>query len=156
MTAPRHISDFVWRVMGWLNPRIARRFRSGKKPSQLVLILTTTGRKTGHPHKTPLQYELLDDSYYVASARGIQADWCRNILVNPLVKVEVAGREFLAQAEVISDPEQIADFLELRLERHPRMVKALMRFEGLPAVYSRAELEEFASHKAIVALHPSP
>lgn len=156
MTPPRHIPGFVWRVMGWLNPRITRRFRSGKKPSQLVLILTTTGRKTGHAHKTPLQYELLDGSYYVASARGIQADWYRNILANPSVTIEVGGREFLAQADAISDPEQIADFFELRLERHPRMFKTLMRLEGLPAVFSRAELEEFASHKALVALHPCP
>ena len=153
MTASRQIPDFVWRVMGWLNPRISRRFRKGRKASQLVLVLTTTGRKSGHSHKTPLQYELLDGAYYVGSARGTQADWFKNIMVDPKVTVEIAGREFSAQAETITDPVRIADFFEIRLERHPKMIKAMMRIEGLPAEYSRKELEEFASHKALVALH---
>jgi deazaflavin-dependent oxidoreductase (nitroreductase family) len=116
-------------------------------------VLITTGRKSGRPHRTPLQYELLDGAYYVGSARGTQADWYRNILVDPKVTVEIAGREFSAQAEAITDPVRIADFLEIRLERHPKMIGAMMRFEGLPAVFSRAELEEFTSHKALVALH---
>ena len=153
MTAPRQIPDFVWRVMGWLNPRISRRFRKGRKASQLVLVLTTIGRKSGRSHKTPLQYELLDGAYYVGSARGTQADWYRNILGDPKVTVEIAGREFSAQAEAITDPVRIADFLEMRLERHPKMIRAMMRFEGLPAKFSRKELEEFASHKALVVLH---
>jgi deazaflavin-dependent oxidoreductase (nitroreductase family) len=139
--------------MGWLNPLISRRFRRGSKPSQLVLVLTTTGRKSGRPHKTPLQYELLDGAYYVASARGTQADWFQNILGDPVVTVEIAGREFSAQAEAITDPMRTADFFEIRLERHPKMMKALMRIEGLPAKFSRKELEEFASHKALAALH---
>ena len=153
MTAPRQIPDFVWRVMGWLNPRISRRFRKGRKASQLVLVLTTIGRKSGRSHKTPLQYELLDGSYYVGSARGTQADWYRNILDDPKVTVEIAGKEFSAQAEAISNPVRIADFFEMRLERHPKMIRAMMRFEGLPAKFSRKELEEFASHKALVVLH---
>ena len=153
MTAPRQIPDFVWRVMGWLNPRISRRFRKGRKASQLVLVLTTIGRKSGRSHKTPLQYELLDGAYYVGSARGTQADWYRNILGDPKVTVEIAGREFSAQAEAITDPVGIADFIEMRLERHPKMIGAMMRIEGLPAEYSRKELEEFVSQKALVALH---
>lgn len=153
MTAPRQIPDFVWRVMGWLNPRISRRFREGRKASQLVLVLTTIGRKSGRSHKTPLQYEMLDGAYYVGSARGTQADWYRNILGEPKVTVEIAGKEFPAQAEAISDPVRIADFLELRLERNPKMIRTMMRIEGLPADFSREELEEFASYKAIAALH---
>jgi len=118
-----------------------------------VLVLTSTGRKSGRPHKTPLQYELWDGAYYAASARGTQADWFQNILDDPKVTVEIAGKEFSAQAEAISNPVLIADFLEMRLERHPKMIRAMMRFEGLPAKFSRKELEEFASHKALVVLH---
>jgi deazaflavin-dependent oxidoreductase (nitroreductase family) len=139
--------------MGWLNPRISRRFRKGRKASQLVLVLTTTGRKSGHPHKTPLQYELVEGTYYVASARGVQADWYRNLENDPEVTVAIAGKEFSAQAEAITDPVRIADFLEMRLERHPKMIKAMIRIEGLPSKFSRKDMEEFASHKALVALH---
>jgi deazaflavin-dependent oxidoreductase (nitroreductase family) len=153
MTKPLPRPSFLWRIMRRLNPFISRRFRSERKIGPPVLVLITTGRKSGRPHKTPLQYELLDGTYYVGSARGTQADWYRNILGDPKVTVEIAGREFTAQAEAITDPVRIADFLEMRLERHPKMIGAMMRFEGLPAVFSRAELEEFVSHKALVALH---
>ena len=153
MTKPLPRPSFLWRIMRRLNPFISRRFRSERKIGPPVLVLITTGRKSGRPHRTPLQYELLDGAYYVGSARGTQADWYRNILVDPKVTVEIAGREFSAQAEAITDPVRIADFLEIRLERHPKMIGAMMRFEGLPAVFSRAELEEFTSHKALVALH---
>jgi len=144
----------MWRIMRWLNPRLLGRFRLGGKPADLVLVLSNVGRKTGKVHKTPLQYELVDGVYYVASARGRKADWYLNILSNPEVTVEIEGKEFPALAEGITDPVQIADFFELRLRRHPGMIKILMRFEGLPVKYTRAELEEFAGQKAIVALHP--
>jgi hypothetical protein len=82
-------------------------------------------------------------------------NWYLNILSNPEVTVEIEGKEFPARAEGITDPVQIADFFELRLRRHPGMIKILLSMEGLPIRYTRAELEEFASQKAIVALHPT-
>jgi deazaflavin-dependent oxidoreductase (nitroreductase family) len=149
------VSEIIWRIMRWMNPRLLARFRSGGKPGALVLLLTTTGRVTGRDHVTPLQYEQLDGSYYVGSARGVKADWYCNILTNPEVTVEIAGEVFPAHAQTITDPVEIADFLELRLRRRPRMIKSLLRLEGLPGKFTRAELEEFAGKKAVVVLHPS-
>lgn len=140
--------------MRWFNPRLQGRFQSRGKPSELVLILCTTGRRTGNIHKTPLQYEFVDGDYYVGSARGINADWYRNILSNPEVHVIVGGKEFPARAEPITDPGRIVDFLELRQRRHPGMIKILMRMEGLAFKHTREELEDFARQKAVVVLHP--
>jgi deazaflavin-dependent oxidoreductase (nitroreductase family) len=140
--------------MRWLNPFISRRFRSGRKIGPSVLVLITTGRKSGKPHHTPLQYELVEEKYYVGSARGILADWYCNILADPVVKFELKGVEHNADAEVITDPGRIADFLEFRLERNPRMIGIMMRLEGLPIRFTRAQLEEFSSQKALVILHP--
>jgi len=122
----------------------------------MILLLTTTGRKTGRSRITPLQFEDVNGIYYVASARGVNADWYRNILVNPEVQVEVAGDQFAAKAEAITDPARIADFLEIRLERHPRMIRAMLRLEGMPPNFTRSELEEFSREKSLVALHPYP
>ena len=137
-----------------LNTFLLRRFKTGGKPAQLVLVLKTTGRKTGLTHTTPLQYEQVGESYYVGSARGSSADWYRNVLSNPEVEVEIAGESFPALAEAITDPEQIADFLELRLSRHPRMIGTMLRLEGLPGNCTREDLEEFAEKKALVVLRP--
>lgn len=131
------------------------RFRSGGQTGSFVLLLTTTGRVTGRKHVTPLQYVQLDGLYYVASARGRDADWYRNILVNPNVTVEIAGKIFPAHARTITDPVEIADFIELRLRYRPRMIKTLLRLEGLSSNFTRAELEEFAAEKAVVVFHPS-
>jgi deazaflavin-dependent oxidoreductase (nitroreductase family) len=148
--------EIIWRIMRWLNLRLMVRFKSGGKTGQMVLLLTTIGRNSGQPHVTPLQYERLDGEIYIGSARGSKADWFRNILAYPMVKVEIGGKELSVQAEAITDPVRIADFFEFRLKRHPRMIGTLLRLEGLPRRYTRAELEEFASKKAIVILHPSP
>ncbi|MFC1879365.1 nitroreductase/quinone reductase family protein [Chloroflexota bacterium] len=118
-----------------------------------MLLLTTTGRKSGLSRVTPLQYEEIDGIYYVGSARGTAADWYRNLVADPNVQVEIQGQRLSALAEAISDPKQVADFLEVRLERRPRMIRMMLRAEGIKGVFGRAELEELAAGKALVALH---
>lgn len=120
-----------------------------------MLLLTTTGRKSGQPRVTPLQYEEVDGAYYIASARGLQADWFKNILVNPQVRVQIRNREFDAIAEPVTDPVRIADFIELRLRRHPQVIRLIMHFfDGLPLRFTRAQLEDFCQQKALAILRP--
>ena len=77
---------FVWRVLRFMNQRVATRIiAGGGGPQRVVLLLTTTGRKSGLPRVTPLQFEEIDGAYYVGSARGAQADWFRNIVSNPQI-----------------------------------------------------------------------
>ncbi len=120
----------------------------------MILLLTTTGRKSGLSRVTPLQYEEIDGAVYVASALGTKADWFRNILANPCVQVQVGPRRFEGMAETVTDPGRIADFLELRLKRHPKMVGAILKSEGLPEAPSRAELEKYARQLAMVIIRP--
>jgi deazaflavin-dependent oxidoreductase (nitroreductase family) len=108
------------------------------------------------PRQTPLQFEEVDGVYYVASARGDKADWYRNLQADPRVIVQAQGKTFSATAQPITDPVKIADFLELRLQRHPRMMSLMLRAEGLPLPFTRAQLEQLAAEKAVVALHPVP
>lgn len=122
---------------------------------RMILLLTTTGRKTGLPRLTPLQYEQVDGMYYIGSARGTKADWFRNILADPHVRVQIKTREFTASAEPVTDPKRIADFLELRLRRHPRMLGMILKSEGLPSNPSRLQLEGYACRLALVILHPA-
>ncbi len=131
-------------------------YRSGLAPliGRLILLLTTSGRRTGLPRVTPLQYEELDGAFYVGSARGTRADWFRNVVADPRVRVRIGSRELEAVAEPVTDPCRIADFLELRLRRHPRMVGAILRGEGLPTPPSRLDLEEYARRSALVIIRP--
>jgi deazaflavin-dependent oxidoreductase (nitroreductase family) len=122
---------------------------------KIVLLLTTTGRKSGQKRVTPLQYEQMDGNFYLGSARGTKADWYRNIVANTRVEVRVKNRHFMADAEPVTDPVRIADFLDLRLQCHPSMMGLLMqKVYHLPKRPSRAQLLELAAAQAMVILRP--
>ena len=121
---------------------------------RMILLLTTTGRRTGLPRTTPLQYEEHDGKFVVGSARGTQADWYKNVLRDPGVSVRVGNRKFEARAECTTDPARIADLLELRLERHPRLVGRILEADGLSMNPGREELEEYSRGLAMVEITP--
>jgi deazaflavin-dependent oxidoreductase (nitroreductase family) len=122
---------------------------------KIILLLTTTGRITGKQRVTPLQYEEIDGAYYLGAARGLQADWVHNIQANPKVEIRVKSHHFHGRAEIVTDPARTADFLEVRLERHPFMLGMMMeKAHHLPKRPSRTQLEELAKDEALVIIHP--
>jgi deazaflavin-dependent oxidoreductase (nitroreductase family) len=123
---------------------------------RIILLLTTTGRRSGMKRVTPLQYELIGADYYLGSARGLKSDWVCNIQSNPQVEVRVGAKHFHGTAEIISDPSKFADFMEVRLERHPFMIGLIMqKAHGLPKHPSRAQLEGLAKDEVFVIVHPT-
>ncbi len=152
MNASSPIPPIFYRMMRWLNRRLVQRYGPKSKVKDRVLIITTLGRKTGTQRSTPLQFEQVGGSYYVASARGTRADWYRNLVACPEVEVQVADKRFTTQARPILEVSEIADYLELRLKKHPGFMGMMLRIEGLPAKYTRTDLEKLAGRLAIVAL----
>jgi deazaflavin-dependent oxidoreductase (nitroreductase family) len=120
----------------------------------IILLLTTTGRKSGLARVTALQYAEIDGLIHVTSARGTAADWYRNLVAHPGVTVQVKNRRFSGQAETTTDPALIAAFLRIRLQRHPRMIGRLMRAQGLPPNPTAVQLQDYATHLALVIIHP--
>jgi len=148
------ISRTLLRVLKF-PPRLLYAIGLGNIYGRLVLLLTTRGRRTGLPRVTPLQYEQVDGAFMVASVRGATSDWFRNVLDDPRVEVRVRRSRFAGTAETSLEPERIADFLELRLRRHPRMVGGIMRLRGVPTNPSRSQLEAYASRLGIVTIRPT-
>ena len=76
-----------------------------------VLLLTTTGRKTGEERELPLIYGTNGDDYLIVASNG-GADqppaWYLNLKADPNVVVQVKGDRFDAQAREAS-PEEKAD-----------------------------------------------
>jgi deazaflavin-dependent oxidoreductase (nitroreductase family) len=127
----------------------------GPLVGRIVLLLTTTGRKSAQKRVTPLQYEKINGLYYLGAARGLKADWVRNIQANPQVEIRVGAKHFRGCAEVVNDPAQFADFMEVRLERHPRMIGLILeKAHGLPRRPSREQLEDMAKTEAFVIVRP--
>jgi hypothetical protein len=71
------------------------------------------------------------------------------------VEVRVKSRRFSGTAEIVTDAGRIADFLELRLRRHPRMVGAMMKGEGMAGAPGRKDLEKYAAQLAMVVITPA-
>src|SRR5204862_7843986 len=97
------------------NQRVIAEFRasrgtpSGPAGGRPLLLLTTTGARTGQRHTTPLVY--LDDGERLlvfASKGGAPAhpDWYDNLVANPRVTVEVGQETYEAEASVLSGAER--------------------------------------------------
>ncbi len=142
-----------WKILKY-PPQFLYAIGLGPIYGRVVLLLTTIGRKSGLLRVTPLQYEEINGCIYVASARGTKADWYRNIVANPNVKIRVKARQYDGAAEPVTDPERIADFLEYRLTKNPRMIGFIMSREGVSKKPTRIELEKHAEGKALVVIRP--
>lgn len=122
---------------------------------KVILLLTTTGRKSGQRRVTPLQYEEINGEYYLGAARGLKADWVRNIAANPQVELRVGAKRVPGRAEIVTDTVRVADFLEVRLQRHPLMIGLIMqKAHGLPKHPNRSQLESLSAKEALVIIHP--
>ena len=68
-----------------------------------MLILTTTGRRSGKAHKVPLGYMMDEDSYVVIASYGgsiRDPDWYLNIVSEPRVFVQVNGSRISVSAQM--------------------------------------------------------
>ena len=155
MSSVERIPRFIWRLLNFLPPRIFYEIGLGSLVGSFVLLLETTGRKSGLPRVTPLQYDKIDGVYYVASVRGIKADWFRNLEADPHVKLKVGSHTIQGRAVLFTDQNQIADFLQLRLNLRPKMVGAMLRIEGLSPSPTRQQLLKYAENRALAAIHPT-
>ena len=74
-----------------------------------TLLLTTTGRKSGEQHTTPLIYAPHGDSFTIVASKGGADEppsWYLNLSENPQVEVQVKGDRFTAQARTANAEEK--------------------------------------------------
>jgi deazaflavin-dependent oxidoreductase (nitroreductase family) len=89
------------------NQQVIDTFRANKGvtpgPNRLIL-LTTTGAKSGKPFTTPIAYSTDGDRLVIAASKGgapTNPDWYHNLVANPTVTVEVGAETFQARAVVV-------------------------------------------------------
>jgi deazaflavin-dependent oxidoreductase (nitroreductase family) len=82
---------------------------SGPFMGRQVLILTTTGAKTGEKRESPLAYTLDGDRIVIVASKGgapSHPAWYHNIVAHPEVTIEVNGERSEATATVVSGGER--------------------------------------------------
>jgi deazaflavin-dependent oxidoreductase (nitroreductase family) len=76
--------------------------------------LTTTGRRTGTPHRIEIWFALDQDQVFLISGGRDRADWVRNIQANPAITIELGTESFDGTAEIIA-PDSPEDHLARQL-----------------------------------------
>ena len=81
---------------------------NGRFAGAPLLLLTTTGARSGQPRTAPLAYTTDGDRLVVIASKGgapTNPDWFHNLLANPEVTVELGAERFPARA-VVPDGEE--------------------------------------------------
>ena len=76
---------------------------SGPFVNAPLLLITTTGAKSGRPFTTPLVYTKDGDRIVIIASKGgapASPDWYFNLKANPIVALEVGTEKFQAKAVI--------------------------------------------------------
>jgi proline iminopeptidase len=79
------------------------------KEGSTVLLLTTSGRRTGKETTTPLIYNLDGDRPVIVASKGGAPDdpgWFKNLVQHPEVGVQIEGDRFRARARAAEGEER--------------------------------------------------
>ena len=82
---------------------------NGAPPGRALLLLTTTGRRSGEPRTTPMMYVRSGDKLLViaSNAGATKApDWFHNLVADPRVHVEIGDESYDATALVPTGDER--------------------------------------------------
>jgi deazaflavin-dependent oxidoreductase (nitroreductase family) len=82
---------------------------SGMFAGATLLLLTTTGARSGQPRVAPLAYTTDNDRMVVIASKGgapTHPDWFYNVRSNPDVTVELGAEAFPARATILQGAER--------------------------------------------------
>src|SRR5579862_5424779 len=113
----RHpMAEFNETAMKQFNQGLIKEFRanggkvlSGPFVNAPLLLLTTTGAKSGRPFTTPLVYTKDGNRIVIIASKGgfpTNPAWFHNLKAHPTVTLEVGTEKFQAKANITKDPER--------------------------------------------------
>lgn len=108
---------------GWLAELFGRR---------CVMLVTTTGRRSGRPRTVGVSFMPLDDRIIAFAGFGVRSNWYQNLLVNPAALIQIGRRRRRAMARPVLDPDRRQALMRLMRQRSgdcgpPRLVRPLLR-----------------------------
>jgi deazaflavin-dependent oxidoreductase (nitroreductase family) len=118
-----------------LNPFVKAAARAGL-PLPGLVILETTGRKSGEPRRTPVGKALEGDTLWVV-AEHRRGSYVRNIEANPRVRVRLGRAWRTGTAHVLLDD----DWRERQRRLPNRVNQAMVRAMGSEPVTVRVDLD---------------
>ena len=108
--------EFNEKAMRQFNDNLIKEFRtnggkvnSGPFVNAPLMLLTTTGAKSGRPFTTPLVYTKDGNRIVIIASKGgfpKHPAWFHNLKANPTVELEIGTKKFKAKATITSGAER--------------------------------------------------
>ena len=86
-----------------LRDRLARAALNAGLMRRSTALLETVGRKSGQPRVTPVTNGLDGDTFWIVTEHGRGANYVRNLLANPRVRVKAGRRWRAGTAQVVDE-----------------------------------------------------
>jgi deazaflavin-dependent oxidoreductase (nitroreductase family) len=117
-----------------------------------ILVLRTTGRKSGLVREAPLGYTMIDGRVVVMAGYGRNAHWFRNALADPEVEVLLPGALIAGQAAEITEPDQMRAAFRILIESMGVVGRLTL---GDVRGKSDAEVDALAAAFPVLAITPT-
>ncbi len=99
--------------------------KTGPFAGRNVLLLTTTGAKTGQERLAPVVYTRDGDHIVIVASKGgapTHPSWYHNLVANPVVTVELGDEKFKARASAVADDAERDRLYAQHAATHPGFV----------------------------------
>jgi len=80
--------------------------------------ISVTGRKSGRTISIPVWFVLEDEKLYLLPVQGSDSQWYKNVLKNPLIRIDARGAEAELNAVPISDATRVSSVVEKFREKY--------------------------------------
>ena len=74
--------------------------------------ITVTGRKSGRAISNPVWFVLEDDRLYLLPVKGSDTQWYKNVLNDPMLRIDARGAKTEVQATPINDAAGVSSVVE--------------------------------------------
>ena len=118
--------------------------------AEYIMVITTTGRKSGASFTIPIGY-LRDGDTILALNNGGRSNWYKNVRVNPEVMLEIKGKTMKVRSEIITDPAEREKIFEYYKSKSAANFDRLF---GIPITTSEDELIQARDRCVFVRFYP--
>jgi deazaflavin-dependent oxidoreductase (nitroreductase family) len=84
----------------------------GRLSRSREITITVTGRKSGRTISIPVWFVLDDEKLYLLPVKGSDTQWYRNVLKNPLIRIDAGGAQSNLKVVPVTDATQVKSVVE--------------------------------------------
>jgi deazaflavin-dependent oxidoreductase (nitroreductase family) len=74
--------------------------------------ITVTGRKSGRSISMPVWFVLEGEKLYLLPVQGSDTQWYKNVLNNPMIRIDARGTKAEVNVALITDAAQVSSVVE--------------------------------------------